>query len=126
MAKCNEYRRRLLGADIRARVDLRDNYSPGWKFNHWELKGVPVRLEVGPRDMKSCQFVAVRRDTGEKLTIAEKEAESKLKGVWKTSSLTFTRASEDLKSHMVVSDTLEDFQKVLDWEGCTDSILWGN
>lgn len=38
MAKCNEYRRRLLGANIRARVDLRDNYSPGWKFNHWELK----------------------------------------------------------------------------------------
>ena len=38
MAKCNEYRRRLLGANIRVRVDLRDNYSPGWKFNHWELK----------------------------------------------------------------------------------------
>lgn len=115
MAKCNEYRRRLLGANIRARVDLRDNYSPGWKFNHWELKGVPVRLEVGPRDMKSCQFVAVRRDTGEKLTIAEKEAESKLKGVLEDIQLNlFTRASEDLKSHMVVSDTLEDFQKVLD------------
>lgn len=115
MAKCNEYRRRLLGADIRVRVDLRDNYSPGWKFNHWELKGVPVRLEVGPRDMKSCQFVAVRRDTGEKLTIAEKEAEAKLKEVLEDIQLNlFTRASEDLKTHMVVSNTLEDFQKVLD------------
>ncbi|MCV4608184.1 hypothetical protein OFB74_35315, partial [Escherichia coli] len=57
----------------------------------------------------------VRRDTGEKLTIAEKEAESKLKGVLEDIQLNlFTRASEDLKSHMVVSDTLEDFQKVLD------------
>lgn len=115
MAKCNEYRRRLLGANIRVRVDLRDNYSPGWKFNHWELKGVPVRLEVGPRDMKSCQFVAVRRDTGEKLTIAEKEAEAKLEKVLEDIQLNlFTRASEDLKTHMVVSNTLEDFQKVLD------------
>lgn len=38
LAKCEDYRRRLLGADVRARVDLRENYSPGWKFNHWELK----------------------------------------------------------------------------------------
>ncbi|ELW72561.1 Bifunctional aminoacyl-tRNA synthetase [Tupaia chinensis] len=42
IAKCNDYRRRLLSADIRVRVDLRDNYSPGWKFNHWELKIVQI------------------------------------------------------------------------------------
>lgn len=38
IAKCNDYRKRLLSVSIRVRVDLRDNYSPGWKFNHWELK----------------------------------------------------------------------------------------
>lgn len=38
MKKCNEYRKRLLGVNLRVRADLRDNYSPGWKFNHWELK----------------------------------------------------------------------------------------
>lgn len=38
MKKCNEYRNRLLSVNIRVRADLRDNYSPGWKFNHWELK----------------------------------------------------------------------------------------
>lgn len=38
MAKCAEYRKQLFSANIRARVDLRENYSPGWKFNHWELK----------------------------------------------------------------------------------------
>ncbi len=48
--------------------DYRDNYSPGWKFNHWELKGVPLRLEIGPRDVKQGEYVAVRRDTSEKLT----------------------------------------------------------
>lgn len=38
LKKCNEYRKRLLGVNLRVRADLRDNYSPGWKFNHWELK----------------------------------------------------------------------------------------
>ena len=44
------------------------SFISGWKFNHWELKGVPIRLEVGPRDVKSGQYVAVRRDTGDKIT----------------------------------------------------------
>uniref|UniRef100_G1P8Y2 Bifunctional glutamate/proline--tRNA ligase n=1 Tax=Myotis lucifugus TaxID=59463 RepID=G1P8Y2_MYOLU len=115
IAKCNDYRRRLLSVNIRARADLRDNYSPGWKFNHWELKGVPIRLEVGPRDMKSCQFVAVRRDTGEKLTVTENEAETKLKALLEDIHANlFSRASEDLKTHMVVANSMEDFQKLLD------------
>ncbi|XP_045443070.1 bifunctional glutamate/proline--tRNA ligase isoform X1 [Pipistrellus kuhlii] len=115
IAKCNDYRRRLLSVNIRARADLRDNYSPGWKFNHWELKGVPIRLEVGPRDMKSCQFVAVRRDTGEKLMVAENEAETKLQALLEDIHANlFRKASEDLKTHMVVANSMEDFQKLLD------------
>uniref|UniRef100_A0A7N5K3C8 Bifunctional glutamate/proline--tRNA ligase n=1 Tax=Ailuropoda melanoleuca TaxID=9646 RepID=A0A7N5K3C8_AILME len=115
IAKCNDYRKRLLSVNIRVRVDLRDNYSPGWKFNHWELKGVPIRLEVGPRDMKSCQFVAVRRDTGEKLTVADNEAETKLHALLEDIHVNlFTRASKDLKTHMVVANTMEDFQQMLD------------
>ncbi|XP_033000648.1 bifunctional glutamate/proline--tRNA ligase isoform X6 [Lacerta agilis] len=115
MAKCAEYRKQLFSANIRARVDLRENYSPGWKFNHWELKGVPVRLEVGPRDMKNHQFVAVRRDTGEKLTFAEKEAVDQLRCVLdKIQTNLFDRASKDLKNHMVVANTMEEFQTALD------------
>ncbi|KFZ49700.1 Bifunctional glutamate/proline--tRNA ligase, partial [Antrostomus carolinensis] len=115
LKKCNEYRNRLLSVNIRVRADLRDNYSPGWKFNHWELKGVPVRVEVGPRDMKSQQFVAVRRDTGQKLTFSEHEAEDRLKQILEEIHANlYSRASEDLKSHMVVANTMEDFQKELD------------
>ncbi|XP_008940562.1 PREDICTED: bifunctional glutamate/proline--tRNA ligase [Merops nubicus] len=115
LKKCNEYRNRLLSAAVRVRADLRDNYSPGWKFNHWELKGVPVRVEVGPRDMKSQQFVAVRRDTGQKLTFSEHEAEDRLKQILEEIHTNlYNRASEDLKSHMVVANTMEDFQKELD------------
>ncbi|XP_032911026.1 bifunctional glutamate/proline--tRNA ligase isoform X6 [Catharus ustulatus] len=115
LKKCNEYRSRLLAVNIRVRADLRDNYSPGWKFNHWELKGVPIRVEVGPRDMKSQQFVAVRRDTGQKLTLSEHEAEGKLKQILEEIHANlYSRASEDLKSHMVVASNMEDFQKELD------------
>lgn len=45
------------------------NYTPGWKFNHWEQKGVPLRIEVGPRDITSSQCRLVRRDNGEKTDV---------------------------------------------------------
>ena len=48
------------------RIDDRDQYKPGYKFNEWELKGVPVRIEIGPRDVANREVVVVRRDTGEK------------------------------------------------------------
>ncbi|XP_060102376.1 bifunctional glutamate/proline--tRNA ligase isoform X3 [Heteronotia binoei] len=115
VAKCNEYRMRLHSANIRVRVDLRENYSPGWKFNHWELKGVPVRLEVGPRDMKNCQFVAVRRDTGEKMTFTEGEAVDQLRHILEEiHNNLYNRALEDLKNHMVAANTMEEFQRELD------------
>ena len=52
----------MLGQGVRLKVDSRDEYSPGWKFNEWELKGVPIRLEVGPRDVEKQQVVLARRD----------------------------------------------------------------
>ncbi|KAI5818769.1 hypothetical protein BZA77DRAFT_364048 [Pyronema omphalodes] len=60
----------LKDAGIRAFADVRDTYSPGYKFNDWELKGVPVRLEFGPKDMEKKQAVTVRRDTGAKDSVA--------------------------------------------------------
>ncbi|KAL8185428.1 UNVERIFIED_CONTAM: hypothetical protein K2H54_051521, partial [Gekko kuhli] len=115
VAKCNEYQMRLHSANIRVRVDLRENYSPGWKFNHWELKGVPVRLEVGPRDMKNGQFVAVRRDTAEKLIFAENEAVDQLRRILEEiHNNLYNRALEDLKNHMVAANTMEEFQRELD------------
>lgn len=63
-ALCN----RLLEAGIRAKIDVSDN-SPGWKFAEYEMKGVPLRLEVGPRDIEQSQCVLVRRDTREKTIV---------------------------------------------------------
>ena len=52
------------------KIDDRDHYKPGYKFNEWELKGIPVRIEIGPRDVANQAVVVVRRDTGEKTTLA--------------------------------------------------------
>lgn len=115
MAQCSKYLSRLLEAGVRVKTDLRDNYSPGWKFNHWELKGVPIRLEVGPKDMQQRQCVAVRRDTGEKVTIPEAEADKRLLTMLEDiQNSMFNKASNDLKTHMVTADTMEQFQKELD------------
>lgn len=45
----------LSEAGIRADTDFRDNYSPGWKYSHWEMKGVPLRIEIGPKDLANNQ-----------------------------------------------------------------------
>ncbi len=51
-----------LREDVRVKVDARDAYSPGWKFNEWEMRGVPLRIEIGPRDIEQDQVVMARRD----------------------------------------------------------------
>lgn len=61
---------------IRVEGDYRDNYSPGWKFNHWELKGIPVRVELGPKDLGKGQVTFVRRDTAERVTATRTDAQS--------------------------------------------------
>ncbi|NLG36961.1 MAG: proline--tRNA ligase [Clostridiales bacterium] len=60
---CERVREQLEGAGIRVLLDDRDTLSPGWKFNEWELKGVPLRIEIGPRDIESGQALTMRRDT---------------------------------------------------------------
>lgn len=54
---------------LRAHLDDREHVSPGWKFNHWELKGVPIRLEVGFKDLNKGEVTVVLRRTGEKVSL---------------------------------------------------------
>lgn len=65
---CKDLENQLKSFGIRAHADLRDDKKPGWKFNDWELKGVPLRIEVGPKDLEANSAVFVRRDTLEKVT----------------------------------------------------------
>lgn len=65
-------------------LDDRDDYNPGWKFNQWEMKGVPIRIEIGPRDIQQEEAVVFRRDTKEKQTIPFAKLQEHLKTIKET------------------------------------------
>ena len=67
-----------LQKNYRIELDLREQYSPGYKFNDWEMKGVPVRIEIGPRDIEAGKCIVVRRDTLEKIEVNLNELSEKL------------------------------------------------
>ena len=56
----------LIQGGVRVELDQREEFTPGWKFSEWEMRGVPLRIEIGPRDIKKSQVVCVRRDSGHK------------------------------------------------------------
>jgi prolyl-tRNA synthetase len=70
LPKCREIADGLRAAGIRVTIDDRDAYTPGWKYAEWELRGVPLRLEVGPRDIQNNQVFSARRDTREKAALS--------------------------------------------------------
>jgi bifunctional glutamyl/prolyl-tRNA synthetase len=113
--KCEELCSTLKSAGILASGDLRDNYSPGWKFNHWELKGVPIRIELGPRDVARQEMVTVRRDTGDKSTIKLNDAVDAIKTLLDDihNSL-FAKAKKDYDSNTATCYEFEDFCNNLD------------
>ncbi|CRL04183.1 CLUMA_CG017290, isoform A [Clunio marinus] len=112
---CKELENDLRKGGIRVEGDYRDNYSPGWKYNHWELKGVPIRIELGPKDMKSKQFVAVRRDTAEKLTIDRSTAVTEIpKLLEKIHENMLEKATKDLNGHLKVTKQWKELTTFLD------------
>ena len=68
----------LSAAGVRVKLDARDNYTPGWKYNEWELRGVPVRVEIGPRDVAKESVVFVRRDNREKSFVPAAEVPARM------------------------------------------------
>jgi len=78
VSHAEELQSRIRNMGISVNMDSREDLSPGWKFNEYEMRGIPLRLELGPRDMASSQVVLVRRDTGEKLFVPESELPSRL------------------------------------------------
>jgi prolyl-tRNA synthetase len=63
---------------IRCYADLREEHTPGWKFNYWELKGVPVRIEIGPKDLKKKQIILFRRDLRKREVVKEKDLKKRI------------------------------------------------
>jgi prolyl-tRNA synthetase len=70
LPKAREIRDTLQKARVRVMLDDRDSYTPGWKFAEWELRGVPLRIEIGPKDIEKSAVMVARRDTREKQSMA--------------------------------------------------------
>ena len=100
---------RLLSEKYRIECDTRD-YTPGYKFNDWEMKGVPIRIEIGPRDIENGECVLVRRDTHEKTTIRLDEIEIKLGEILEQiQENMYNQCKENMKKKTSIAHTLDEF-----------------
>jgi prolyl-tRNA synthetase len=108
----NKLKKKLEGR-FSVHFDERDVYSPGWKFNEWEMKGVPIRLEIGPRDIKKRQVILARRDTGEKRSVKENGIE---KTVGKTLELVqenlYRKAKDFMSANIKAVKNFEGLEKL--------------
>lgn len=106
--------KKLKAKGLKAKLDDRESYTPGWKFNEWELKGVPLRMEIGPRDIDNGQVVLVRRDTSEKETVKEqdmlKRSRSTLRSIQRS---LFLKARKTLKKGITTVRSYQAFRKAL-------------
>jgi len=96
-------RSNLEAAEVRVEVDMRENYGPGYKFNDWELKGVPLRIEFGPKDLANQVITTSRRDVeGNKSTIPLQDAATEIPRLLETIQADlFRKADEDYRKHRV-------------------------
>ncbi len=115
LQEAQKVKEKLEKKGISVYLDDRDNYNPGWKFNEWEVKGVPIRIEIGPKDLENKQARVVRRDSGEKqslpLTALAKEVELILAQI--QDSL-FKKAEKLLKNNVVKVSDMQEAKKQLD------------
>ena len=124
LEKAGELYDTLKDAGIRVKMDDSDN-SLGWKCAQWEMKGVPVRLEIGPRDMENNQCVAVRRDNREKVTINIDELAASVSQVLEqVQQGLFDKAKKNLDDHTKECETLEDVKTFIETEGGFAKTKW--
>ena len=122
--KANELKESLLAKGIRVKLDDSDK-TPGFKFSECEMRGIPLRLEIGPKDIENNQCILVRRDTGEKIVSSleniEKEVVSLLEEI---QSDMFKRALEHRQAHTYEADTMEEFTEIVENKPGFVKALW--
>ena len=110
LKKCKEIEKSL--GSVNAFVDDRDNYSVGWKFSDAELKGIPVRIELGPKDLEKKQVVVVRRDTGKKEFVKEKNIKKRVSEILEEMhSDMFNKAKKFRDGNIVEAKNWSEFKK---------------
>ena len=127
----NPLEEELKSIGIRYFIDWSDS-SPGFKFNEWELKGVPVRIEIGPRDVESKKLVMARRDNGEKFSISKNELSIKIKTILEEiQNNLFNQAKEFRNKNTHDVKTYDEFKNIINnggfvrcgWDGDSETEL---
>ena len=117
-------RDRLTAAGIRVSMDDSDQ-SAGWKFAQYEMKGVPLRVEIGPKDMEKNQCCICRRDSGEKVFVSLDELETKVQELLDSvHNGLYERAKKNLEDHTKVCHTLDEVKQFMDTEGGFAKTMW--
>src|SRR5688572_5746593 len=115
LPKAQAIRDELVARGVRVMLDDRDTQTPGWKFNEWELRGVPLRLEIGPKDLEKSQVVLARRDTREKSFVPMEglsaHVEELLASIQKA---LYDRAVAYREEHTSKTDSYEEFKQLLE------------
>lgn len=113
-----------LSTSVRVGIDASDK-KPGWKFNEYEMKGIPLRLEVGPKDIEKEQVVLVRRDTGEKLFVPLSELEDTLSKLLDEIQKNLFRKAQELREERTsVALTFSEFENKLENEPGFIKAMW--
>ena len=115
LPKAKSLQAELVARGIRVFLDDRDSQTPGWKFNEWELRGVPIRMEIGPKDLEKSQVVLARRDTREKLFTPMEGLAPAVEELLNTiQRALFERAVKFRDEHTSATDSYEEFKGIMD------------
>ena len=115
---------RLKNQGLRAKGDFSDN-SPGWKFAEYEMKGVPLRIEIGPKDLEKNQCVAVRRDNGEKIVLSLDELETKVPELLdQVHNGLYEKAAKNIADHTYAAYSLEEAKQLQEEHGGFIKTMW--
>tara|TARA_R110002124_G_scaffold287349_1_gene473551 strand:+ start:2801 stop:4276 length:1476 start_codon:yes stop_codon:yes gene_type:complete len=121
----NELMKELRAKGLRVKYDNRDTQKPGWKFNEYELKGVPVRIAIGPKDLENGTFEVARRDTLSKEVLSKEVIVEKVVGLMdEIQKNLFKKASDHRLNHTTTVETYDEFKKVLESKGGFISAHW--
>lgn len=117
-AECDALYKKLLAAGVRVEFDQRDGVSPGFKYNHWEVRGVPVRVEIGPRDLKEKKIMLVSRlaegKAGKKSIDTDTAVESITELLGQIQIELLERATKYRDEHTTSVESYDEFKKVID------------
>ncbi|MEQ1575307.1 MAG: proline--tRNA ligase [Vicinamibacterales bacterium] len=115
LPKAQAIRDELVAQGVRVMLDDRDSQTPGWKFNEWELRGVPLRLEIGPKDLEKSHVVLARRDTRLKAFVPMDGLPGHVLELLDTiQQALFDRAAQFRVEHTTEADTYDEFKTIMD------------